>query len=105
MNALARRVAAVCLLAWPLAAAAQRSLVIQQFDADVEVGADGVITVTETIQPRFTGSWNGLYRTIPVEYRTPQGFSYELRLDVESVTDGSGAPLRFESSGSGTTGS
>jgi len=97
MNLLRGALAALCLLAWPVAAEAQRSLVIQQFDADIEVGTDGVITVTETIQPRFTGSWNGLYRTIPVEYRTPQGFSYELRLDVESVTDGSGAPLRFDS--------
>jgi hypothetical protein len=97
MNVLRGAIAALCLLAWPVAAEAQRSLVIQQFDADIEVGSDGVITVTETIQPRFTGSWNGLYRTIPIEYRTPQGFSYELRLDVESVTDGSGGPLRFES--------
>jgi uncharacterized membrane protein YgcG len=91
-------IVAVCLLAWPGAAAAQRSLVIQEFAADVEVGTDGGIRVTETIQPRFAGQWNGVYRTIPVEYRTPQGFTYELRLDVESVTDGSGAPLRFESS-------
>ncbi len=89
---------AVCLLAWPGVAAAQRSLVIQQFVADVEVGPDGAIGVTETIQPRFTGSWNGLYRTIPVEYRTPQGFTYKLGLDVESVTDEAGAPLRYESS-------
>jgi uncharacterized membrane protein YgcG len=90
--------ALVCLLARPEAAAAQRSLVIQQFAADVEVGLDGAIAVTETIDARFEGAWNGLYRTIPVEYRTPQGFAYKLRLDVESVTDGSGAPLRYESS-------
>ena len=98
MTVLRAAIVAVCLLAQPGAAAAQRSLVIQDFAADVEVGTDGVITVTETIQPRFTGQWNGVYRTIPVEYRTPQGFNYELRLDVESVTDGAGAPLRFDSS-------
>jgi uncharacterized membrane protein YgcG len=91
-------VAAACLLVWPGDAAAQRSLVIQQFDAEVDVGADGGITVTETIQPRFTGQWNGIYRTIPVEYRTPQGFRYDLDLDVQSVTDGSGAALRHEAS-------
>jgi uncharacterized membrane protein YgcG len=91
-------VALVCLLGSPRAAAAQRSLVIQQFVADIEVGVDGAITVTETIEPRFVGAWNGLYRTIPVEYRTPQGFAYKLRLDVESVTDGSGVPLRYDSS-------
>ena len=98
MKVLRGAIVAVCLLAWPIAAEAQRSLVIQEFVADVEVGADGGLLVTETIQPRFTGSWNGLYRTIPVEYRTPQGFRYQLRLDVESVTDESGAPLRYESS-------
>ena len=98
MNHLRVALALVCLLAWPGAAAAQRSLVIQQFAADVEVGTDGAIAVTETIQPRFTGSWNGLYRTIPVEYRTPQGFTYQLSLDVESITDDAGAPLRYESS-------
>ena len=60
--------------------------------------ASRAATSSETIRPRFTGSWNGLYRTIPIEYRTPQGFTYDLRLDIESVTDGSGAPLRYESS-------
>jgi len=72
MNVVRGAIVAVCLLAWP-GAAAQRSLVIQEFAADVEVGTDGGIRVIETIQPRFTGQWNGVYRTIPVEYRTPQG--------------------------------
>jgi len=98
MKVLSGVIAVLCLLAWPGGAAAQRTLVIQQFDAAVDIGADGGITVVETIQPRFTGAWNGLYRTIPVEYRTPQGFAYALRLDVDSVTDGDGAPLRYESS-------
>ena len=47
--------------------------------------------VEETIVPRFTGSWNGIFRTIPVQYRTPQGLNYTLRLDIESVTDAEGA--------------
>lgn len=50
------------------------------------------------IRPRFTGAWNGIYRFIPVEYRTPQGFNYTLRLDVRSITDEAGQPLRYESS-------
>jgi len=90
--------AAACLLALAAPASAQRTLVIQEFSAGIEVSTDGVIRVTETIQPRFTGSWNGIYRTIPVEYRTPQGFSYDLDLAVESVTDGAGSDLRYESS-------
>jgi uncharacterized membrane protein len=79
-------------------AAAQRTLVIQSFDATIDVSADGTIVVEEIIVPRFTGSWNGLYRTIPVQYRTPQGLNYTLRLDIESVTDEEGRALRYESS-------
>ncbi|HSC29030.1 MAG TPA: DUF2207 domain-containing protein [Vicinamibacterales bacterium] len=79
-------------------AGAQRTLVIERFNATVDIGADGTIVVEETIVPRFTGSWNGIYRTIPVQYRTPQGLNYTLRLDVEAVTDGEGAPLKYESS-------
>jgi uncharacterized membrane protein len=79
-------------------AQAQRTLVIERFDAEITIQADGRVTVVETIRARFTGSWNGIYRTIPVEYRTPQGFNYSLRLDVESVTDDEGQPLRHEGS-------
>ena len=58
--------------------AAQRTLVIEDFHADIVVDVDGSIEVTETIRPRFTGSWNGLFRTIPVDYRTQQGFNWKL---------------------------
>jgi uncharacterized membrane protein len=79
-------------------AAAQRSLVIERFDATIQVSAEGSILVNETIAPRFTGAWNGIYRTIPVEYRTPQGLNYTLRLQIESITDNAGQPLKYESS-------
>src|SRR5439155_17197307 len=75
-----------------------RSLVMERFDALIRVDADGSITVTETIHPRFTGKWNGIYRTIPVEYRTPQGFNKTLFLDLVSVTDDEGSALKYESS-------
>lgn len=79
--------------------AAQRSLAIRHFDAAIIVNPDGAIDVTETITVTFTGSWNGLYRTIPVEYRTPQGFNWTLRLDFLGATAGpEGAPLRVERS-------
>ena len=85
------------LLAAPAPGAA-RQLVIQRFDAEIAVLPDGTIEVTEVIQPRFIGSWRGIYRTIPVEYRTPQGFNYTLLLEPISVTDESGGALRYESS-------
>jgi hypothetical protein len=94
-----RRVLGLALLLLVAApAAAQRTLVIQRFDAAIDVSADGSVVVQETIQPRFTGSWNGIFRTIPVQYRTPQGLNYTLRLDIESVTDDEGRALRYESS-------
>ena len=99
MIRVARAVMAVtATLALAAPAAAERSLVIQEFSADIRVGADGSIDVVETIQPRFTGSWNGIYRKIPIQYRTPQGFNYTLRLDSVTVTDQAGQPLRVESS-------
>ena len=56
----------------------------------------GAIEVTETIRPRFNGSYNGIYRTIAVEHRT-NGFRYKLRLSVNAATDADGSPLRYES--------
>jgi uncharacterized membrane protein len=79
-------------------AAAERTLVIERFNATIQVSVDGSISAEETIVPRFTGVWNGIYRTIPVEYRTPQGLNYTLRLQIESITDDVGQPLRYESS-------
>ncbi len=91
------------LFLWPVIAATAapvwaRSLAIERFDVLLRVDADGSITVTETIHPRFTGKWNGIYRTIPVEYRTPQGFNKTLFLDLTSVTGGEGGALKYESS-------
>ena len=55
--------------------AQERSLLIERFDAVVSVLPSSDILVEETIRVRFNGSWNGLYRTIPVEYTRPQGFA------------------------------
>ncbi|MBE3100208.1 MAG: DUF2207 domain-containing protein [Planctomycetes bacterium] len=88
----------VLALALASPAAAQRSLAIQDFHAEIRVNADGTLDVVETIRPRFTGTWNGIYRTIPVEYRTPQGFNYTLLLDSVTITDEQGQALRSESS-------
>ena len=75
-----------------------RSFVLSRFDVDLQVLLTGDLLVTETVSPRFEGSWNGIERLIPVEYRTPQGFNYRLLLDMVSVTDEQGTALKFESS-------
>ncbi|HUF35693.1 MAG TPA: DUF2207 domain-containing protein [Gemmatimonadales bacterium] len=84
----------LCLAARP--AAAQRSLAIERFSADIAVGRDGTVDVSETITARFSGSWNGIYRTVPVEYRTPQGFNWTLDLELVGATDGGGRALEVE---------
>jgi uncharacterized membrane protein YgcG len=77
-------------------AAAQRSLAIKRFDAAIRVEPDGGIQVTETIVAQFTGSWNGIYRTIPVKYRTAQGLNWTLGLDILGATDDAGRSLKVE---------
>jgi uncharacterized membrane protein len=79
-------------------AAQQRSYSIERFDARVRVNRDASIDVTETITARFVGSWNGLYRTIPVDYHTLQGLNWRLGLSLQSARDDAGHDLRTESS-------
>jgi len=88
--------AAALLLAPAGAALEQRSWTIENFAVLLEVQPDGTLRVTETIQPRFVGSWNGIYRTIPVDYRSPMGFDYKLFLKLESIHDEFGRELRHE---------
>jgi len=80
------------------APAASRELKIQKFSAEIFVQPDSALNVTETIEANFIGSWHGLYRSIPVEYVTPQGFNYSLFVRFDGATDASGQPLKVESS-------
>ena len=89
---------AALLLIFLLAAAPAwaRQLVIQDFNEQVTVNTDGTIDVTELIEARFTGKWNGIFRTIPVQYAGPGGLNYELLLTPVSVTDDAGNDLKYE---------
>jgi len=78
-----------------------KALVIEQFDAEIDILPSGRIHVSETIRFRFTGSWNGVFRDIPVRYETLQGFNYHLDLRVSSVLDEGGQPLEYEESREG----
>jgi hypothetical protein len=93
-----RLVVALALLLVAVPAVAQRSLAIKRFEAAIIVNADGTVDVTETITAEFSGAWNGIYRTVPVLYRTPQGFSWTLRLEDIRATDDAGTPLKVERS-------
>src|SRR5258706_205971 len=77
---------------------AQRSYSIERFDAQIRVNRDASIDVTETITARFVGSYNGLYRTVPVTYRTPQGLNWTLGVALRSAQDDVGHNLKTETS-------
>jgi uncharacterized membrane protein len=95
------------LLLWVVAfgsPALARELRIHDFHAEIFALPDSSLEVTETIEVQFIGSWQGVFRTIPVEYPGPGGFNYSLFLSDESATEGrngSGAPLRVEKSREG----
>lgn len=78
-----------------------RSLSLESFHSDISVPQDRSIVITETLRPRFEGSWNGIYRLIPIRYRTPRDEDFRLDLVVLSVTDGNHQPLRYETSTEG----
>ncbi len=75
-----------------------REFHILSFHADLDVLPDSTLDVTETIRVEFSGSWQGLFRTIPVEYDGPGGFNYSLFLADVRATEATptGEPLRIE---------
>jgi len=86
--------AAVLALALPACA---RSWRIANFQATIDVHQDGSALVAERITAVFTGSYQGIYRTIPIEYPGPHGANYTLFVDVIGVKDAdSGQALRYE---------
>src|ERR1041384_5341174 len=80
---------------------AQRSYSIERFDAQIHVNRDASIDVTETITAQFNGSYNGLFRTIPIKYRNAQGLNWTLGVSLQSARDDAGRNLRTETSREG----
>jgi len=85
----------LCSLAVPAAA---RSWRIANFQVTIDVHPDGSSYVTERITAVFTGQYNGIYRTIPIEYPGPRGSNFTLFVNIIGVKDAdSGKSLRYES--------
>lgn len=93
-----RAILALCMVLSMASAAPARTLTIQSFKSEITVLPDGTVDVTETFVAHFAGSWQGLYRTIPIEYETAQHLNYSLSVSVESATDENGNKLRYETS-------
>src|ERR1700678_2415988 len=87
---------AVCLLLTVPAFA--REWRITRFDSNLNVAQDGTMTVNEHIVVYFNGSFQGIYRDIPIQYPGPHGSNYTLFLNVTSVNDGLGHKLKYDSS-------
>ena len=90
--------AAAILLAGPGPARAQKSILFEEFSSEIEVRPDGDILVTETMRPRFTGSWNGVERRL--ELRPPGAYraDYLFEVRVLGAEDEAGRTLRVEDS-------
>src|SRR6266436_3031381 len=80
---------------------AQRSYSIEGFHAQLRVNRDASTDVIETITARFVGSYNGLFRTIPIKYRNAQGLNWTLGVSLQSARDDAGRNLRVETSREG----
>jgi uncharacterized membrane protein YgcG len=91
-------VLALLLLAAPAPALAgqERSLEIRSFDTRIVVEKDGTLDITERIDAHFTGSWNGIYRVVPLSYRNGAGLNWSVRIELVGATDQDGTPLRTE---------
>jgi uncharacterized membrane protein YgcG len=77
--------------------AAARSWRIANFQATIDIHQDGSAFVMERITAVFTGSYQGIYRTIPIEYPGPRGANYTLFVNVTGVKDAdSGSALKYE---------
>ena len=101
MNRLRAVLPGLLLALMPFNVSAQKSLVIERFDSDIRVQANGDVEIAETIRARFTGSWNGIFRDLSLEHRTAANRRERLDVDLTSITDANGEPLRFETSRQG----
>ncbi len=77
-------------------AAEARRYGVERFAAEIVVGEDGTLHVTERITFRFEGRFGGVYRIIP--YGVEPSWWLHGLIDVRpvSIEDASGAPLDFD---------
>ena len=80
------------LVLWPSPAGAQDlgGFSIQSFDTQLTIESNSDMVVEERIVVEFHEPRRGIYRTIPVRYSDPRGYSYDLNLRLLGVTDDQG---------------
>lgn len=74
---------------------------VESFVASYEIQKDASVLAVETIKYDFgTGQRHGIYRTIPIKYKTEKGNRY-IKIEDIAVTDESSNPINFSKSRSG----
>ena len=85
-------------------ALADEGWVIERFAADITIQKDGSLHVIEAIDANFGAlQKHGIFRTIPVRYQWDDTHLRVYQLQLRSVTDASGAPVRYETSDQGAS--
>ena len=80
-----------------VAPSAQGAERIERFDADVWLERDGSFTVEERIAWDFgSARRHGIYRKIPVAYGRGRAADYHIRIEVEGVSDETGADRPYQ---------
>jgi uncharacterized membrane protein len=74
--------------------------VINNFNSEITINQDSSITVAETIEVYFNEERHGIFRNIPVVYRTEDRV-INSKLNVISVVDENGRKYKYETSRSG----
>lgn len=84
----------------PALVSAQQLWNLDKFRSDIVIGADGVVSVTETVDADFTTPRHGIYRYIPTQGKDTAGESYVISVKLLGVTR-DGRDERADSSYSG----
>jgi uncharacterized membrane protein YgcG len=94
----------MALALWGAPAFADDGWVIERFAADITIEKDASLHIVEAIDANFGGlQKHGIFRTIPVRYQWDDTHLRIYRLQVRSVTDGSGKGVQYETSDQGAS--
>jgi Predicted membrane protein (DUF2207) len=71
------------------------------FNQNIKVNQNGTFNVTETVMVNFDEMKHGIFRDIPVRYKTDAGNPFSIKIKVISVTDLGGISINYTVSQNG----
>ncbi|MFC1653355.1 DUF2207 domain-containing protein [Patescibacteria group bacterium] len=70
--------------------------VVEKFHSDITIAQDAQVTVVETIEANFGNlQKHGIYRIIPVKYKTKFGNNLDVRFSLVNITNQQGKSLKY----------